>query len=416
MAPQREPGLGQDDSFAVDRRGLLWEHRHAFALESAPLAMKRTRLTAICGVCLGAAACGLILSARADDGYAQARLGKAVFVAGGALSVHEPVAGDLFVAGGSVDVDAAVGGNALAGAGKLRLSGDVGDAIYAAAGHLLVNGKVGRDVRAAGGQVEFGPQADVLGNVAVAGGQLRLLGAVHGDVQAAGGRLLLNGRVGGDVNAATGQVELGPEARIAGKLRLRGGSVQRDAAAQVAGGVETWPSGWGHEEPSPAPHSALAAGTLIGWFGTLSLVLLAALLLAAGPGFQARVARTLQQRPLLSVLLGIAWLVCAPVAVLLLILTVVGIPLALIGAALYIVLLPLAYVSAAIALGDRVLRALRTAALPTWGWRAAAAGVVLVVLSQATRVPWLGAAVVSLALLAGIGALALQVRRQPQAR
>jgi hypothetical protein len=228
--------------------------------------------------------------------------------------------------------------------------------------------------------------------------------------------LWIDAAVGGDVVASTGLVELGPNARIAGKLRHRGGMVQRDPAAQVAGGVESWLAGWEQEDGSPAaPRDTPAFQTAIGWPWTLGLVLLAALLLAALPGFQARVGRTLQQQPGLSVLLGVAWLVCAPVALLLLLLTVIAIPLALLGAALYVVLLPLAYVSTAIALGDWVLQAWRSAAVAQWAWRAAAAAAVLVVLSQATRVPWLGAVAAALLLLAGLGALALQLRRQPQA-
>jgi hypothetical protein len=151
----------------------------------------------------------------------------------------------------------------------------------------------------------------------------------------------------------------------------------------------------------------------LGWPWTLGLLLLAALLLAVLPGFQARVGRTLRQRPGLSVLLGVAWLVCAPLALLLLLLTVIGIPFTLLGAILYIVLLPLAYVSTAIALGDWALQAWRSVAVAHWAWRLAAAAAVLVLLSQATRVPWLGALVAALALLAGLGALALQLRRQP---
>jgi hypothetical protein len=113
------------------------------------------------------------------------------------------------------------------------------------------------------------------------------------------------------------------------------------------------------------------------------------------------------------VLLGVAWLVCAPLALLLLLLTVIGIPFTLLGTILYIVLLPLAYVSTAIALGDWALQAWRSVAVAHWAWRLAAAAAVLVLLSQATRVPWLGALVAALALLAGLGALALQLRRQP---
>jgi hypothetical protein len=373
-------------------------------------------------VSFGAVAFALCLAAHAprvaaDDGLVQARFGGDVFVAGGALTVRDPVAGDLFVAGGSVDVDAAVGGDALAGAGKLRLGGDVGESIYAAAGQVTIGGKVGRHVRAAGGQVVVEPEAEVLGNVSVAAGQVRLLGAVRGDVFAAGGRLWIDAIVGGDVLASTGLVELGPNARIAGKLRHRGGLVQRDPTAQVSGGIESWLVGWeladAENAPPAAPGRTAVLPTAIAWPWTLALVLLAALLLTALPAFQARVGRTLRQRPGASVLLGAAWLVCAPLALLLLLLTVIGIPITLLGAVLYIALLPLAYVSTAIALGDWALQAWRTAAVVQWAWRVAAAAIVLVLLSQATRVPWLGAVVVALALLAGLGALALQLRRQP---
>jgi hypothetical protein len=217
------------------------------------------------------------------------------------------------------------------------------------------------------------------------------------------------------VVAATGQVALGPNARIAGALRYRGGdTVQRDPASQVVGGIESW-TGWRHDGAARAPsHRADALYRAIGWPWTLGLMLLAAVLLAALPGFHARVGRTLQQRPALSVLLGLAWLVCAPVALLLLLLTVIGIPLTVLGVLLYIVLLPLAYVSTAIALGDWALQAWHAAVAGQWVWRAGAAALVLLLLSQATRVPWLGGATVALALLAGLGALALQLRRQPQ--
>jgi len=145
-------------------------------------------------------------------------------------------------------------------------------------------------------------------------------------------------------------------------------------------------------------------------------VLLAALLLAALPRFHGRVGRTLRQHPALSMLLGVVWLVCAPAALVLLLLTVLGIPLALLGAALYVALLPLAYVSTAIAVGDWALRVWRADTASTWAWRAAAAALVLVLLSQATRVPWLGGAIVAAALAAGLGGFALQLRAAPQAR
>lgn len=62
------------------------------------------------------------------------------------------------------------------------------------------------------------------GDECVFGGSVRVDQSVSGDRLAAGG----------NVESAAGSLRLGPNARIAGKLRVRSGSeVERDAAAQV---------------------------------------------------------------------------------------------------------------------------------------------------------------------------------------
>jgi cytoskeletal protein CcmA (bactofilin family) len=347
-----------------------------------------------------------------DPQSAQARWGDAVFVAGGTVRVSDPVSGNLLAAGGSVDIDAPVARDLVAGGGRLRVGAPVGGSVHAAAGQLTLQGPIGGDVRIAGGQVEVAPAADVAGDLSLAGGHLRLLGAVHGNVHAAGGRLLIDGTVDGEVVASAGVVELGPRARVAGRLLQRGGTLERDPQARVGGGVESW---WGEraDTPSaPVPHDG--ARRALGWAWTIALVLLAAVLLAALPRFHERVGRTLQRQPGQSLLLGVACLIGVPVALAAIGLTVLGIPLALLGALLYVLLLPFAYVSTAIAVGDAVLQAWRSATPTAWVWRTVAAALVIVLLSQAMRVPWLGTTLAALALLAGLGALALQLRRQPQ--
>jgi cytoskeletal protein CcmA (bactofilin family) len=346
--------------------------------------------------------------AAADD--ERRSVGADVFIGGDTVTVDDAVGGDLFAAGGTVDVDAAVGGDAVAAGGKLRLGADVGQSVYAAGGQVNVNGRVGRNLRVAGGRVELGPKADVAGNVSMAGGRVQLHGAVHGHVQAAGGRVLINGPVGGDVWATSGEVVLGPQARIAGKLRYRSGeALQQDPAAQVSGGIELLMPRWGGaSEASDA--SARGIGWL-GWLWTAGLVVLAALWLALAPQASARSSQALRERPAASVALGFVWLVCVPVLSLLLLLTIIGIPLALFALALYVAVLPLAYVAAAAGLGDWVLHRWRAASADAPGWRTAAAALVLVLLMALGRVAWLGTLVASLLLLAGLGALMLAWRR-----
>jgi hypothetical protein len=144
---------------------------------------------------------------------------------------------------------------------------------------------------------------------------------------------------------------------------------------------------------------------------TLGLVLLLAVLLATLPGPCAAVARTLRERPGASLLLGFVWLVCVPVAAVLMAVTVIGIPLALLTLALYAALLPVAYVGAAIGLGQWALSRWWPTRADALASRIAAGAAALLALSLLGWMPVLGGLFGFLALLAGLGALLLQIRQ-----
>lgn len=330
------------------------------------------------------------------------------FVSGGSFSVKEPVGGDLIAVGGNIDVDAPVAGDVLIAGGNLRLGADIGQSVYAGGGQVKIVGKVGRNVRVAGGQVDIGPSATIEGNLSSGGGQVNLQGSVNGYVQVAGGRVLIDAAVGGDVDAASGHVELGPRARIAGKLRYRSAEdLKRDPAATVAGGIErlAMSAGEGHRGDRHAGYRG------VGLFWMLGLMLLAAVLLASLPRFYDGVATTLQQRPGGSLLAGFVLLVCVPAAALILLITIIGVPLGLLLIALYLAVLPVAYVSAGIVLGGLALRRYRSAQAGLIGWRIGAALLGVLLLGLLGWIPWIGAAIGFAALLAGLGALLLQVQQ-----
>jgi hypothetical protein len=209
--------------------------------------------------------------------------------------------------------------------------------------------------------------------------------------------------VGGDVLATGGQLTLGPNARIAGKLRYRSSEpLLQDPAAQVAGGMEKLLLADSDEHRGRRGPGA-AAGI---W--NIGLMLLAALIVSVLPGFSERVARTLRERTGWSLMLGFVVLVCAPVATLLLMISLIGIPIALAAIALYLALLPVAYVAAAIGIGDWALRRWQPVRTTLRGWRIGAACAALLLLALAGWVPWVGGIVGFAALLAGLGALWLQ--------
>lgn len=359
---------------------------------------------------LACIALGILVAApgaRADERephLVMRQVGGDTFVAGDSPRIAQPVKGDLVAAGGELRIAAPVAGDLVAVGGTLRISAAAAQDLYAAGGQVELEGQVARNARVAGGSVSLAPQARIAGNASLAGGRIEVLGAVGGYLQAAGGRVLIDGRVEGDVEAAAGELELGPQARIAGKLRYRSGApLRQDADAQVQGGIERLEMPMRHvAERSPAPAA----------FGiwTLGLMALAAVLVAAMPAFFGRVADAARGRFGWSLLAGFLALVAIPAAIAVLLVTVIGIPLALLAALGYLALLLVGYVAAGIALGNLALRKWLAARAARKGWRALSAALGVLAIGIVALIPWLGALAAFLALIAGMGALVLQLK------
>ncbi|MGZ5071511.1 MAG: hypothetical protein ACXWGX_05745 [Usitatibacter sp.] len=332
---------------------------------------------------------------------AEGEFGSDHFAAGCPVRVAQPVAGDLLAAGCDMDVGAPVNGDAALAGGNVRLDASVGNGVYAVGGKVLVNGTVGRSVRVAGGHVEIGPNAKVSGSVTAAGGDVAIRGAVKGYLQAAGGHVLIDGPVEGDVFAAAGQVELGPLARIGGKLTYRSDDFKRDAAAQIAGGVQSLESHHVVREDTWRWRHRTGGG----WIWSAGVMLMAAVLAAAMPTASASLAREMRSHPGLVLLWGLIAFVCIPVAAVLLMITLIGIPIALLTILLYLALLLVACAVSAAVIADLVLRRYKPEVAELAAWRAGAAILAALAIALLARVPLLGGLVVLAAMLAGIGAI-----------
>jgi cytoskeletal protein CcmA (bactofilin family) len=340
------------------------------------------------------------------------------FVFGGSVRVEQPVPGDLIAAGGNVDVDAEVKGDVVAAGGNLRLAAAVGQNVYAAGGRLVIDAPVGRNLRIAGGQVELGPKGSVGGNVTAAGGQVTLRGTVKGALSASGGRVTIDGAVDGDVESNAGTLRLGPNARIGGKLRYRSGSeLASDPAAQVAGGIERrmlpgqdGAASAAAERPARESYREHGRWSGPGWFWTLGLMALAALLAVALPGLSRRVADAWRMRFGWSLLWGFIALVCIPAAVLVLLISIIGIPIALLTALLYGALLIVGYAASGIALGFWGLGRWRAGMQERTGWRIGSVALAVLALALLGSVPFVGGLIGFVAVIAGIGAIAQLLR------
>lgn len=348
-------------------------------------------------------------AARADEERPSAlvvrTMGSDTFVAGEAPRVAQAVKGDLVATGGDLRIAAPVAGDVIAAGGAVSLEAPAGQDLYAAGCRMNLAGDIARNARVVGCNASLGPQARIGGNASFAAGRVEVLGSIGGYLQAASGKVLIDGAVAGDVDVAAGALELGPRARIGGKLRYRGGEpLKQDPAAQVQGGIERL------EMPPRHKERERGAGRVALGVWTLGLMVLAAVLVAALPGVSARVLESARTRPGWSLLAGFVALATIPVAVVVLLATVIGIPLALLALIDYVALLLVGYVAGGAALGDAALRRWLAARAAHRGWRALFAALGVLAIGILALIPWLGGLIAFLALLAGMGALVLQLK------
>jgi cytoskeletal protein CcmA (bactofilin family) len=311
----------------------------------------------------------------------------------------------LLLAGGAVAEETWSGGTIRIG-GNVVVSEPTAGPLNAVGGQVLVKASVQGPLRAAGGQIEVGPSAKIMGNASLAGGNIVVKGPIQGNLHAAGGQIIVDGPVAGDAFIAGGSLILGPNARIEGKLKFRGGELNRDPSALVAGGLV-------HVAARSHRHDLTAGERMThGWAWSVGLVVLAALLAGALPGPSQRLALELRERPGMTTLLGFLALTAIPVAAVMLVITIIGIPIAVLALILYAGLLMIGYVWLAVVLGGLLLDRFKAETAAVTAWRVGAAALAMIILAIAVRAPFVGGFVKLAALVVGVGMIVGAVLRK----
>lgn len=357
---------------------------------------RRARFALVLLAATAAAGCGD--GALAPGEEVLLRWGDDVLGAGPAVTVTDSIVGDAMLAGGELSFSGTLGGSYLGAGQAQRIDGRIAGSVRAAGGSVRLQADVGRNATMAGGVVLVEEDATIGGSAYLAGGRVEVLGEVLGSVRTGAGEVVIDGPVAGDVHVEAGSLRLGPAARIGGGLtyRLEEGAYSADPSAEIQGTVEALP---------PRPDGD--GGTVLRVLRVLAFVLTGAVAVALLPGPAAAAAHAVRHRALVSLGLGLLWLVGVPLVILLVGVTVLGIPLAMIVAAVYAVTLYLGPVAPALWLGDRLLP--RKPGRGRLGSAAAfaAGGAVLAILGL---VPAVGILVRLLVTLAGMGAAGLVVR------
>ncbi|MET0559088.1 MAG: polymer-forming cytoskeletal protein [Solirubrobacterales bacterium] len=246
------------------------------------------------------------------------------------------------------------------------------------------------------------PAGKTVAGVFIAHGDARIAGRVDGDVVVLSGDALVAGTIDGDLVSADGTARLTRTAHVTGDVRYGSDRPVVSDAARVNGDVT-------NEDWSGSLDFLPFLGGFLIWLAiSISSFLLGALLLLIAP----RAADALEARaherigPVIAI--GIAVLICLPIAAVLATVLIVGIPLAIGILLAFAPLAAIAYTAAAYVLGRRLVKPPRGRML------AFLAGLAL--LRALALIPILGALVGLAAVIFGFGLLgaAIGAARKPE--
>ncbi|MGA2777696.1 MAG: RDD family protein [Steroidobacteraceae bacterium] len=202
---------------------------------------------------------------------------------------------------------------------------------------------VGHDVNLPAGETADSVVA-VLGSASSAGeagdvvsvfGDTRVTGPISGDAVAVLGNTYIDNRVDGEAVAVLGNMELGPHAEIRGDVVDVGGTLLRDPAAIVHGGVRSVEGAFGGFTGLRAwikdcllygRPLAFESEVAWAWYIAIGFLVLYAGLALLFRGGVTRCVRTFDTQPGISALAALLSVLFTPILLVLLCITVIGIP------------------------------------------------------------------------------------------
>jgi hypothetical protein len=238
-------------------------------------------------------------------------------------------------------------------------------------------------------------RGDEVGEIIVVRGSVVIAGLARGDVVVVDGRILVTGQVSGTIVNIDGPVTLGSNAHVLGDVIARE-RVRVAEGAIVEGDVR---EGTAFIFRSPAG----VFGRFATWLAvSVSTAILVGLLLLVAPRATEAVARTAEERPLASSVLGVTVAVALPLIAVLAAVTLVGLPFALALLLALWLIASLGFAMTVFAVGRRLWNAPRSRWVALlFGW---------LVVSAVSAIPWVGGVVWGLGAVFGLGASAVAIR------
>lgn len=335
-------------------------------------------------------------------------------LAGGRVSPGKPVPENFVGFGGRVVIDQPIGSNAFAAGGTVDLRSPIAGKAFLAGGTVNVEAPVAENLKAAAGEIRISKASVIGGGARLMAGDITVDGTINGDLRAEGERVTINGEVRGDVRALADTVELGPAAKIDGRLSYVS-VLKRADGATVAGAVQRLDES---ALTRAEVRQGIAAGASTGArvFGTivsyLALLACGAIFLAAAPIFSVEAPDRLKSSPGRSIGVGLATIVGTPILAVLFMITLIGIPVGIMLIALYPFALLLGFLVGALFVASLVPQLLKRPPPPTVAAAIGHFAIALAVVMLVSKVPSIGGLFLVAVLVLGVGAFEVELFRR----
>jgi cytoskeletal protein CcmA (bactofilin family) len=349
-----------------------------------------------------------VASARPDDGdrdyvTLDGTRDDVQFVAGRTVRVTATVSDDVFAAGRDVIFDAATVRNAIvAGYDIEQRGGTVADMIAAAA-NINIAGRIEDDVLAVARSIRITADAAVGGDVRVAAETIDMEGEIAGSMRAAARRITIAGRIDGKADLLGERIVIGPNAVISGDLIYRSENRPEIATGATIGG-EIRQVEIDMPNLTEIGLAILGLGILIALAWAVATLVLIVVIQLVFPAFMTDATDRLQDHPWSNLGRGIVLLLVGGALAALFYASILGIPL---GGAVTIAIAVgslLGLVTVSYCIGLFIRSRFKSSTYVSGGGRIGWTILGAVILGIVGLIPFVGGAVVGLAVAAGVGA------------
>ncbi|MDE2817945.1 MAG: polymer-forming cytoskeletal protein [Chloroflexota bacterium] len=275
-----------------------------------------------------------------------------LYLLGTTLVINGTVNGDVFAAGTTVRINGTVNGNVSLAGESVTIDGTVSQGARVAANDFFMSGSVGQDLLLLGNTNAIGSSAVIGRDLILTVSSMTIDGTIERRIAGVADMVTHNGSVGAEFDISVGDLIITDGASIGGDLTYRS-----EKEAEIAGGAEI---GGETTQEMAAETDDIDVGFSFDSiaFGVAGLIMTAVygtVLLLIFPRLSVTASNQLLENPLMSIGMGIVFLIVVPIVSILVMITVVGIPLGLIALLLYGIALFSAQVFVGLTIGRLIL-------------------------------------------------------------